>query len=64
MNHLDNLESRSVYVLREVFRRIDRPAILWPIGQDSSVLMWLTHRAFFWARPVAGGSRRHHQQIA
>ncbi|MBI2978833.1 MAG: sulfate adenylyltransferase subunit 2 [Rhodospirillales bacterium] len=47
MNHLDSLESKSVYILREAFSRINRLAMLWSIGKDSNVMLWLTRKAFF-----------------
>ena len=47
MNDLDQLESQSVYILREAFNRIDRLALLWSIGKDSNVLLWLVRKAFF-----------------
>lgn len=46
MNHLDSLESKSVYILREAFSRIDRLAMLWSIGKDSNVMLWLARKAF------------------
>src|SRR5690606_22295914 len=47
MDHLDRLESHSVYVLREAFSRIDRLAMLWSLGKDSNVMVWLARKAFF-----------------
>ena len=41
------LESQSIYVLREAFSRFERPAMLWSIGKDSTVLLWLARKAFF-----------------
>lgn len=46
MHHLSRLENQSIYILREAFRRFDRPAMLWSIGKDSTVLLWLTRKAF------------------
>jgi sulfate adenylyltransferase subunit 2 len=45
--HLDALENQSVFILREAFNRIDKLAMLWSIGKDSNVLLWLTRKAFF-----------------
>ena len=45
--HLDALESKSIYIIREAFRKFDNPAMLWSIGKDSSVLLWLARKAFF-----------------
>jgi len=47
MTDLDQLESQSVYILREAFNKIDRLAMLWSIGKDSNVLLWLARKAFF-----------------
>lgn len=47
MNHLDRLESQSIYILREAFNKIDRLAMLWSIGKDSNVMVWLARKAFF-----------------
>jgi sulfate adenylyltransferase subunit 2 len=46
-NDLDALETESVYILREAFNRIDKLALLWSIGKDSNVLVWLIRKAFF-----------------
>lgn len=47
MDHLDALESKSIYILREAFNRIEKPAMLWSLGKDSNVMLWLTRKAFF-----------------
>jgi sulfate adenylyltransferase subunit 2 len=47
MDHLDRLESQSVYILREAFNQIDRLAMLWSLGKDSNVMVWLAKKAFF-----------------
>lgn len=47
MDHLDQLESQSVYILREAFNKFNCPAMLWSIGKDSTVLLWLARKAFF-----------------
>jgi sulfate adenylyltransferase subunit 2 len=47
MDHLDAIESESIYILREAFNRIDRLAMLWSFGKDSNVLVWLAKKAFF-----------------
>jgi sulfate adenylyltransferase subunit 2 len=51
MTHLDQLEAQSVYILREAFNRIDRLAMLWSLGKDSNVMVWLARKAFFGAVP-------------
>lgn len=47
MNHLDALESQSVYIFREAFNKIEKLAMLWSIGKDSNVMLWLARKAFF-----------------
>jgi sulfate adenylyltransferase subunit 2 len=47
MNHLDALEAESIYILREAFAKLDKLAILWSLGKDSNVVLWLTRKAFF-----------------
>jgi sulfate adenylyltransferase subunit 2 len=51
MNHLDELESQSIYILREAFNRLDRIAMLWSLGKDSNVMVWLARKAFFGTVP-------------
>lgn len=51
MEYLDMLESRSIYVIREAYRRFARIAMLWSIGKDSTSLLWLCRKAFFGAVP-------------
>src|SRR5262245_66242063 len=52
MTHLDQLESQSVYILREAFNRIDKLAMLWSMGKDSNVIIWLLKKAFFGHVPI------------
>src|SRR5215475_5666482 len=47
MDILDQLEQQSVYILREAFRHFERLCMLWSIGKDSTVLLWLARKAFF-----------------
>jgi sulfate adenylyltransferase subunit 2 len=47
MDHLGAIESESMYILREAFNRIDRLSMLWSVGKDSNVLIWLAKKAFF-----------------
>src|SRR3981189_361647 len=47
MDRLDELESQSVFILREAFARLKRIAILWSLGKDSNVMIWLARKAFF-----------------
>lgn len=52
MNHLDELEHHSVYILREAFHKFEKLAMLWSIGKDSTVLLWLARKAFFGHVPI------------
>lgn len=44
--HLDKLEAQSIYIMREAFAKFENMAMLWSIGKDSSVLLWLARKAF------------------
>ena len=46
MSKLDALESQSVYILREAYREFKSLVMLWSIGKDSTVLLWLARKAF------------------
>lgn len=46
MNHLDALESQSIFILREAYYRFERPCMLWSLGKDSNVMIWLARKAF------------------
>jgi sulfate adenylyltransferase subunit 2 len=52
MNHLDALEYQSVYILREAYREFKQLVMLWSIGKDSTVLLWLARKAFFGHVPL------------
>lgn len=47
MDHLDRLEQESIYMLREAYAKIKPLAMLWSLGKDSSVMIWLAKKAFF-----------------
>lgn len=47
MNHLDKLESKSIHILREAYSEFKSLCMLWSIGKDSTVLLWLSRKAFF-----------------
>ncbi len=46
MDRLDALEAQSVYIFREAFANFKNLAMLWSIGKDSTVLLWLARKAF------------------
>ena len=47
MQHLDALEAQSIYIFREAYHAIDKLAMLWSFGKDSTVMIWLAKKAFF-----------------
>jgi sulfate adenylyltransferase subunit 2 len=47
VSQLDELESQSVYILREARKHFRNLCMLWSIGKDSTVMLWLTRKAFF-----------------
>ncbi len=47
MNRLAALEANSVFILREAFNRVKPLGMLWSLGKDSNVLLWLVRKAFF-----------------
>jgi sulfate adenylyltransferase subunit 2 len=47
LNYLDELESESIYILREVFAQFRNPVILFSGGKDSIVLTLLAQKAFY-----------------
>ncbi|MDR2200224.1 MAG: sulfate adenylyltransferase subunit 2 [Deltaproteobacteria bacterium] len=52
LNHLQTLEAQSVYILREAYRNLGKLGLLWSIGKDSTVLLWLARKAFFGHCPI------------
>ena len=46
MDHLDKLEAQSIFIFREAYHAIDRLAMLWSFGKDSTVMIWLAKKAF------------------
>lgn len=51
LTHLDTLEAESIHIIREVVANFRRPAMLYSIGKDSSVLLHLLQKASYPARP-------------
>ncbi len=43
---LDELESRTIFILREAFASLAPLAMLWSIGKDSTALLWMVRKAF------------------
>ena len=47
MDHLQELESKSIYIIREAYKQFRDIAMLWSIGKDSTTLLWLVRKAFY-----------------
>jgi sulfate adenylyltransferase subunit 2 len=47
VDRVATLESESVFIIREAFSRLKPLGLLWSLGKDSNVLLWLTRKAFF-----------------
>lgn len=50
LTHLKELESESIYVLREVAAQFERPCLLFSGGKDSIVMFYLAQKAFWPAK--------------
>jgi len=46
MDQLDQLENGSIHILREAYANFKSLCMLWSIGKDSTVLLWLARKAF------------------
>lgn len=46
MNHLEELESEAIYIIREAYAQFENPCILYSGGKDSIVLTHLAIKAF------------------
>lgn len=47
MNRLDALEAQSIFIFREAYARLRSVALLWSLGKDSNVMIWIARKAFF-----------------
>jgi sulfate adenylyltransferase subunit 2 len=47
MEKLDKLEAQSIFIVREAYKSFKNIGMLWSIGKDSTVLLWLAKKAFF-----------------
>ena len=46
LNHLEQLESEAIYVLRETAAQFEKPALLFSGGKDSIIMAYLAYKAF------------------
>src|ERR1700747_519315 len=51
LTHLQRLEAKSIFRLREVVAECEKPVMLYSIGKDSSVMLHLARKAFHPATP-------------
>ena len=51
MDHLKELESEAIYIIREVTAECEKPVMLYSIGKDSSVMLHLALKAFYPEKP-------------
>ncbi len=47
LSHLENLESESIHVFREVISEAKNPVMLYSLGKDSCVMLHLAKKAFY-----------------
>ena len=50
VNHLDQLEAESIYIMREVAAQFENPVIMFSGGKDSILMIYLAYKAFFPAK--------------
>ena len=52
IQHLQELEDKSVYIIREAYKSFHNLCMLWSVGKDSTILLWLVRKAFFGYCPI------------
>lgn len=50
VNHLSELESESIYIMREVAAQFDNSVLMFSGGKDSILMVYLAYKAFFPAK--------------
>jgi sulfate adenylyltransferase subunit 2 len=51
LTHLQRLEAEAIQIMREAVSESERPAMLYSIGKDSSVMLHLAMKAFYPSKP-------------
>ena len=51
LTHLQRLEAESIQIMREVVAECAKPVMLYSIGKDSAVMLYLALKAFYPAKP-------------
>jgi sulfate adenylyltransferase subunit 2 len=52
MQHFSKLENRSIHIIREAYSAFKSLCMLWSVGKDSTVMLWLARKAFFGHVPI------------
>ncbi len=52
MDHIDQLEAEAIYILRETAAQFKKPVLLFSGGKDSTVLIYLSIKAFYPAKSI------------
>lgn len=47
MDYRDKLESQSIYIMREAYRKFRKVAMLWSVGKDSTTMVCIARKAFY-----------------
>jgi len=50
LTHLERLEAEAIQIMREVVAECDKPVMLYSIGKDSAVMLYLALKAFYPAK--------------
>jgi sulfate adenylyltransferase subunit 2 len=45
--NINELEQKSIFIIREAYNKYGKIALLWSIGKDSTTLLWLIKKAFY-----------------
>ena len=51
LTHLEQLEAEAIYIMREVAAECEKPVMLYSIGKDSSVMLYLAMKAYYPEKP-------------
>ena len=52
MLDLNDLENKTIYIIREAYAEFKRLAVLWNTGKDSATILWLCRKAFLGKIPI------------
>jgi len=50
LTHLERLEAEAIQIMREVVAECDKPVMLYSVGKDSAVMLYLALKAFYPAK--------------